>query len=283
MILKKKKALITGATGVIGKTIAQFFMREGCELILSGRSGRALEKTKQELAPGAHVVTHAADVAKIEEVERLMAFADTHFGSLDILATAAGVYGEIGTLEQCDPAKWTEAIRVNFFGTVWCVTYALPLLKKSGRGKIILLAGGGEEPLPHFVSYASSKGAIVRFTESLAAELSDAGIEANAISPGLVNSGFVEDLIAAGQERVGKEGYREAQEQLAGRGGTVSPEKAAALAVFLASRRSDGLSGRNVSAIWDNWREIPKHIKEIRKSDIYTWRRVRPKDRGYDW
>lgn len=284
MILKKKKALITGATGVIGKMIARFFVREGCEVLLSGRSEQALQEIKRAfLVSGAHVATHAADVSKVKDVERLMAFSGKHFGSLDILVTAAGVYGEIGTLEQCDPMKWTEAVHVNFLGTVWCVKYALPFLRKSERGKIILFAGGGEGPLPRFASYASSKGAIVRFTESIAAELSDAAIEVNAISPGLVNSGFVEDLIVAGPERVGEDRYREAKKQLAGRGGTVSPEKAAALAVFLASRASDGLTGRNVSAVWDNWQEIPGHLKGIRESDIYTWRRVKPKDRGYDW
>ena len=59
--------------------------------------------------------------------------------------------------------------------------------------------------------------------------------------------------------------------------------EAAALAVFLASSESDGISGKNISAVWDRWQEFPKHKKEIMKSDIYNLRRVKPKDSGYDW
>ena len=65
-------------------------------------------------------------------------------------------------------------------------------------------------------------------------------------------------------------------------GGT-PPEKAAELAVFLASSESDGLTGRLISAVWDNWHEIPKRLPEIIASDVFTMRRIIPKDRGFDW
>lgn len=286
MKLIGKIALITGGNGVIGSTIARSYALEGCAVILVGRSEETLERTRKEImleAPGADVIYYRADVSKIEDVQRVLATVAKESKRLDILVTAAGVYGEIGTLEQCEPEQWLEAVRVNLFGTMLFTKYALPLLKKSTSAKIITFAGGGDGPLPHFSSYVSSKGAILRFTETVADELANERITVNAISPGLVNSGFVEDLLKAGEERVGRERYQAAKRQLTGEGGVVSPEKAAALAVWLASEKSNGLTGKNISAVWDNYKDISNHLAEIMKSDIYNWRRIKPKDRGYDW
>jgi 3-oxoacyl-[acyl-carrier protein] reductase len=283
MRLKNKIALITGATGVIGSAIARFFINDGCHVILVGRSAEAVERLKKSLDSDAQVDGYVADMAKLTSVQSLMAEVQKKYEYLDILVTAAGVYGEIGSLEQCDPAKWTEAAEVNLFGTVWCVQTAIPLLKKSRRGKIITFAGGGEGALPNFTAYVSSKGAILRFVETAAKELETQNIEINAVSPGLINSGLVQDLINAGEEKVGKEKYQEALAQVAGKVDTVSPDRAASLAVFLASEESDGLSGKNISAVWDKWEEIPNHLEEIKKSDVYNWRRIKPKDRGYEW
>lgn len=284
MILSGKTAIITGGTGVIGETIAGFFVREGCEVLIVGRSETALQKSREKLSiSGSRIEIFRADVSQLEDVKSLMEHAERIFGRLDILVTAAGIYGEIGSLEQCDPEGWLEAIKVNLWGTMLCVKYALPLLYKSSNGKIIVFAGGGDGPMPNFTSYTSSKGAILRFTESAAAELSAKWVAINAISPGLVNSGLVRDLVRAGEERVGKDKFGEARAQLVGQGGVVSPEKAAALAVFLASDESNGLTGKSISAVWDKWQEIPNHLKEIAESDVYNWRRIKPKDRGYDW
>lgn len=282
MKLKNRRAIITGGTGVIGKTIADFFIREGCHVLLSGRSIETLNEAKKGFNSSL-VDVYPADVSKIEDVKKLMQEAGRIFPAIDILVTAAGMYGEIGSLEQCDAENWFNAIRTNLLGTVYSVKFALPLLKQGTNAKIITFAGGGDGPLENFSAYASSKGAVLRFTETVAHELKNIGISINAISPGLVNSGLVEELIKVGHDRAGHQKYEEALRQVAGTGGVVSPEKAAALAVFLASKESNGLTGKNISAVWDNWQEIPKHIKEIQDSDTYNWRRVKPKDRGYDW
>lgn len=281
MILKDKIALITGAGGEIGGDIARFFVSEGCRVLAVGRSLDSLNRLKEKLNDSVEIFM--ADVSKPEDVRSLMDFADKTFGRLDILVTAAGTYGEIGSIEQCDPEKWLTAIKINLFGTILSVKYALPLLKKSKKAKILTFAGGGEGAMPNFTSYVASKGAVLRFTESVAKELEKYGIEINAISPGLVNSGLARDLIRAGEEKAGKDKFEETVAQTTGKSKTVSPEKAAALAVWLASENSDGLTGKNISAVWDNYKEIPKHIAEIAKSDIYNFRRVKPKDRGYDW
>lgn len=260
MKLKGKHALITGHRGAIGAAIASLFANEGCEVETSGD----------------------ADVSSQADIEALMARVKKKFGTLDILVLAAGTNGSVGLFEEASPVEWMRAIETNLLGTMLCIRYSLPLLRKSGSAKIITFAGGGEWPLPRFSSYVASKAAVLRLTETLAAELAP-DVDINAISPGLVNSGLAKKLIAMGKEKVGTQMYRSTLKQLSGEEETAPPEKAAALAVFLASEASNGLSGRNISAVWDHWRDIPKHLAEIMNSDIYTARRIKPKDRGYDW
>ena len=265
MKLSGKHALITGGNGVIGAAIARALADEGAEILVSGRSGGDI----------------AADVSKESDVRALMRAAQEKFDVLDVLVCAAGTNGAIGLLEETEPGAWMEAVNVNLLGTMQCIRYALPLLRKSARGKIVTFAGGGEGPRQRLSSYVASKAGVVRLTETLAAEL--APIEINVISPGLVNSGLVQRILKLGEAIVGKEMFGSAQKEVAGEGGAVSPDKAAALAVFLASDASNGLSGRNISAQWDTWEQIPEHLKEIMSSDVYTVRRIKPKDRGYGW
>lgn len=282
MILKGKTALITGATGVIGGTIAEFFAREGCNLLLCGQTADKLAELNHKLAVySIQVETFVCDVSKKDDVIALTDFASDKFGTLDVVVTAAGFYGCIGPLTQCEPEEWISAINVNLLGTMMTIKYCLALLNKNKRNKIITFAGGGEGSMPNFSSYVSSKGGVLRFVETLAEELKIFNIDINSISPGAVKSGFTDNLLSAGKDRAGKVMYEKTLEQV--KTGGESPEKAAALGVFLASNESNGLSGKNISAVWDNWREISQHLDEIMGSDIYNFRRIKPKDRGYDW
>jgi 3-oxoacyl-[acyl-carrier protein] reductase len=88
-------------------------------------------------------------------------------------------------------------------------------------------------------------------------------------------------VLAAGPEKVGRNFYEKSLKQKEQGGAPL--EKGADLAVFLASSASDGITGKLLSAIWDPWEELPGHAAELNKTDIYTLRRIVPRDRGYDW
>jgi 3-oxoacyl-[acyl-carrier protein] reductase len=155
----------------------------------------------------------------------------------------------------------------------------LPHFRSQKHGKIINLSGGGATaPLPRLSAYAASKAAVVRLTETLAHELRDDGVFVNAIAPGALNTRLLDEVLAAGPQQVGEEFYRKSLEQK-NRGGTPL-ERGAALAVFLASTDSDGISGRLLSAAWDDWQQLPRYRDELARSDIYTLRRITPQDRG---
>jgi NAD(P)-dependent dehydrogenase (short-subunit alcohol dehydrogenase family) len=117
--------------------------------------------------------------------------------------------------------------------------------------------------------------------ETLAEEVKADGIYVNSIAPGALNTRLLDEVLEAGPEKVGKSFYERALKQKAEGGAPL--ERGAELAVFLASAASDGLTGKLISAMWDPWESIPKHMADLLMSDVYTLRRIVPKDRGQSW
>jgi 3-oxoacyl-[acyl-carrier protein] reductase len=158
----------------------------------------------------------------------------------------------------------------------------IPHFRRQGYGKIINLSGGGATaPLPRISAYACSKAAVVRLTETLAEELRDARVDVNAIAPGPLNTRLLDEVLRAGPDRVGRDFYDRSVKQRDG--GGVPLEKGAALAVFLASAAGDGITGRLLSAVWDDWARLPRRREALAASDVYTLRRIVPEDRGLTW
>ena len=280
-MLTNKKAIITGGSRGIGKSIAKAFVEAGAEVLLVARNQAELETVRRELASKSRVEAMKADVSSAADTDAVAQQAAKLWSGVDILVNAAGIYGPIGPLAEADVTEWRRTIDINLVGTFLMMRAVAPLMKKGGGGKIINFSGGGEGAYANFAAYAASKGAVVRLTETAAEELKKYNIEVNAIAPGAVNTKLLEDLLKAGPEKVGAETYKCSLEQK--ENGGVPPEKAAELVVFLASDVSRGLSGRIISAIHDDYKKFPARLKEIMESDIYTWRRIKPKDRGYDW
>jgi NAD(P)-dependent dehydrogenase (short-subunit alcohol dehydrogenase family) len=148
-------------------------------------------------------------------------------------------------------------------------------------GSIINLSGGGAtSPRPNFSAYATAKAGLVRFSETLARELAEFHIRVNAVAPGAMNTAMQRAVLDAGAARAGEKEYQLALEQ--GRDGGAPPERAAELCLFLASPDAAGISGRLISAVWDDWPALGGR-PELAASDIYTLRRIVPEDRGMQW
>ncbi|MEK7382583.1 MAG: SDR family oxidoreductase, partial [Elusimicrobiota bacterium] len=132
-----------------------------------------------------------------------------------------------------------------------------------------------------FSAYAVSKAAIVRFAETLAEEVRGQGIDVNAIAPGALNTRLLDEVLAAGPEKAGGQFFERSSKQKESGGAPLGV--AAELAAFLASDQSDGITGKLISAVWDDWARWPEHIDELRSSDVYTLRRISGRDRGCAW
>ena len=183
---------------------------------------------------------------------RLFAAAANAFGKLDIVVNNAGVYGPMGSIETIDWDEWVQAIAINLNGLVYCCRKAVEAFKPQRYGKIINLSGGGAtNPLPGISAYAASKAAVVRFTETLALEVKEFGIDVNAVAPGALATRLTDQLIAAGPDRVGAS-LHERMTKLQKEGGTPL-SVGASLCVYLASAESDGVTGRLIAAQWDPW------------------------------
>lgn len=286
MKLKGRKILITGASQGLGLAIAERCLAEGADVAVCSRSRAQIEETGASLharaKEGQRVIAAVADVSNPKDVEGLVARADEQLGGLDGLVNNAGIYGPKGAIEDVDFAEWARAIEINLYGTVLPCRAVLPVFRRHGRGKIVNLSGGGATaPLPRLSAYAASKAAVVRFTETLAEELRGSNIDVNAIAPGALNTRLLDEVLAAGPDKVGKSFYDRALRQKAEGGAPL--DKGAALCAFLLSSEGDGIRGRLLSAVWDPWAELPGRRAELEESDIYTLRRIVPKDRGRDW
>jgi 3-oxoacyl-[acyl-carrier protein] reductase len=280
--LEGRAALITGGARGLGLEIARAYLREGARIVICSRSVAALAAAQDELAAAGEVHAHAADVSVPEAAQELVAFAAEKLGGLDILVNNAGVYGPKGAIDEIVWAQWVRAIEINLMGSVLPARFALGHLRQSERGKVVQLSGGGAtSPLPMLSAYAASKAAVVRFAETLAHEVADDGIDVNAIAPGALNTTMLDEVLEAGPEAVGEAFYAKAVEQR-DNGGTPLTH-GAELAVYLGSRRSDGISGRLLSAVWDPWEELEQHAETLEESDIYTLRRIVPAERGEGW
>jgi len=250
--LKQKTAIITGASRGIGATIARVFAEEGASLILCSRTSEVENVAAQIRTIGCNAAVYRVDVSQVVDVHRMIKDALSNFDRIDILVNNAGIYGPIGQLWKNDQASWRNTVAVNLFGTVNCITSVLPHMIERRKGKIINLAGGSEGAFPRFSAYACSKSAVVRLTETLAEELMEYNIDINSIAPGPVNTRLLDEVLAAGAEAGSF--YEKALKQK--QGGGISADRAAELAVFLASDASDKITGRLLSAIWDDWRSL---------------------------
>jgi NAD(P)-dependent dehydrogenase (short-subunit alcohol dehydrogenase family) len=170
-------------------------------------------------------------------------------------------------------AAWIQTIQVNLIGTYLCCRAVVPIMHKQSRGKIINLSGAGAtNAWRNLSAYGVSKVAVVRLTETLALELEGLNIQVNALGPGSIHTQMWEELRDSAHTAGDTQLYALGQRVTSG--GGASLERAAALAVFLASDASGTLSGRLISAVTDDFPNLPTQIQRIMASDALTLRRV---------
>lgn len=291
MKLANRNAIITGGSQGLGRALVDAFVREGANVIFCARDRDAIaamqeqykEQVKASAYPEQRVFAQGCDVSSVDEVEELFAAADEIFpGPLHILVNNAGIYGPKGPTDDVDLDEWKRCIDVNLYGTLIPCRAAMHRFKKSGYGKIVNLSGGGAtNPMPNISAYASAKAAVVRLTETLALELAPFHVDVNAVAPGALNTRLLDEVIAAGPEKVGADFYQKSVKQ--SKEGGVPLELGADLCVYLASDESDGISGKLISAKWDPWARLQDYKAELQSSDIYALRRITPEDRGKKW
>lgn len=284
--LHGKVAIVTGANQGLGLEIARHYKDTGASVVMCARNREVLARARTELslglASGQAIEAVVADVSDGRSVQQLVETTVQRFGRIDILVNNAGVYGPMGPSDVVDWAEWIRTIEINLFGSILVCRAVLPFMKAQKRGKIIQLSGGGATgPMPNISAYAVSKAAVVRFSETLAEEVRQFNIDVNAIAPGALNTRMLDEVLIAGPDKVGPAFFAKSMKQReSGGAGFV---RGAELAVFLASEASNGITGRLISAVWDDWEQWPAHRDELNATDAYTLRRITGRDRALPW
>jgi NAD(P)-dependent dehydrogenase (short-subunit alcohol dehydrogenase family) len=267
--LKDKGVLITGAGRGIGKRLAIGFAAAGARVGLLARSQPELDLAKLEIqhAGGAALRIRA----EVRDFEQMCAAADRMravFGGVHILIAAAGVQGPIGPLAEAAPRHWAETIAINLVGIMHSCRAVLPQMIERRSGKLILLSGGGAaNPRPGFSAYAAAKAGVVRMAETLAEEVRDCNVQVNCIAPGASYTHMTDEILHAGERASRKE--IEDAEHVRLTGG-IAPEKQIQLALFLASARSNHVSGKLIH-VNDDWKRLER---ENANPELFTLRRV---------
>jgi 3-oxoacyl-[acyl-carrier protein] reductase len=233
--LTGRTALVTGASGGIGAAIAKALHGQGATVALSGTRAAVLDEIASRLGTRVHVVT--CNLAKPDEVERLVPAAEAAMGSIDILVNNAGITRDMLFLRMKD-ADWDEVLAINLTSGFRLTRAALRGMMKRRFGRIIAITSVvGVTGNAGQANYAAAKAATIGMSKSLAAEVASRGITVNAIAPG-----FIDTAMTAGLT----EKQRDAILAVVPAARLGLPEEIASAAVYLASAEASYVTGHTL-------------------------------------
>jgi NAD(P)-dependent dehydrogenase (short-subunit alcohol dehydrogenase family) len=261
---------VTGAGRGIGKRLALGFARLGARIGLVSRSKAEIDLAHIEIEQAAgNALRIRADVTDPEQLTLAVDRLRVVFGSpVDILVCAAGVTGPLSAFVQASARAWTDSVNINLFGVVHSCRAVLPHMVERRSGKIIVLTCASDQPPNlNFSAYSTAKTAVVRFVESLAAEVLDHNVQVNCFDPGPAYTNTTDEIIRA-ESRL--EHHVVAAAKDTRRTGGVSPELQLEHVAFLASEQSNHITGKLIH-VTDDWKKL-KHA--TLRPEAFTLRRV---------
>jgi NADP-dependent 3-hydroxy acid dehydrogenase YdfG len=284
--IKNQAVFISGATSGLGLQAAEYFVKSGKSVIFCARSPEDVIRTRNHLSDlsvnDQLIIGYANDVSNADATKEMINLVLETGIFIDILICNAGVIGPINKFLETDLQEWKDAFNINLYGTMNLIMSVLPSMVSRKFGRVIHISGGGAtSPLFGMSSYAASKAAAVRFIETLSLEYEDSDITFNSIAPGMLKTKLLDQMLDAGPNRIGENLFKKSLYKADM--SSDSTEKALELMDFLTSNISAGITGRLISADWDNWAEWPNNLEELKNTDLYTLRRITGRDRGQLW
>jgi NAD(P)-dependent dehydrogenase (short-subunit alcohol dehydrogenase family) len=242
-------AAVTGAGRGIGREIALHQAQGGAKVAVLARTAREIEETASLInGEGGTAVAIPVDLLGRLAVEHALGRVAKEFGPIDLLVNNHGSFRAFGPIWECDPDVWWQDVEINLRGTFNTCRVAAPAMVARGKGRIVNLVGGGTgNSFPHGSGYASSKAAIMRFTECLNDTTKDRGVLAFAVDPGLVRTSMTELQLFSDAGKT----YLPNIQQLFDNGVNIPASHAAALIADIAAGRFDPLAGRLLRGVDD--------------------------------
>jgi NAD(P)-dependent dehydrogenase (short-subunit alcohol dehydrogenase family) len=201
--LEGKIAVITGGSSGIGLAAAKRFVEEGAYVFIVGRRQSELDKAKAEI--GRNVTVVQADVAGLDDLDRLYAIVKEQRGALDIVVASAG-FVERKLTQDATAEHFDKTFGINARGVYFTVQKALPLLRKGGA--VVLVSSSLHlKGLPEHGTYAATKAALRSFARTWAMELRDRGIRVNTLSPGAIDTPIIDSQFKSKEEADGARAF----------------------------------------------------------------------------
>jgi NAD(P)-dependent dehydrogenase (short-subunit alcohol dehydrogenase family) len=272
--LDSKNIIVTGGSLGIGLAVSKKIASEGGTVIMLARNVYDLQTAIGQLKQlyNSNHYYYSVNISEKNEIEKFKNSIKNKFEEIHGLVNCAGIYGPIGKTTSINSDDILNTIKINLMGTIYmCSMFAN--LNSINKRKIINFSGGGAATsFPNYSAYATSKTAIVRLTENLSIELCENNIDINCVAPGFVITRLHNNTLEAGPDKAGKNFFENTQKQI--KNGAISSEKAADLTSFLLSEDSDGITGKFISAPWDNWQDetFQKLLRDDK--DFATLRRI---------
>ncbi|HWK94053.1 MAG TPA: SDR family oxidoreductase [Pseudolabrys sp.] len=239
-----QKVLITAGAAGIGREFARAFAATGAKIFVCDIDDAALAAIAKEI-PG--LVAKRCDMAVRAEIEKMVPAAAEALGGIDVLINNAGIAGMTLPVADYPPDDWDKVMAINLTSMFDTTRLAIPYLKQSEAGSIINLSSvAGRFGIPNRSPYAATKWAVIGLTKTLAIELGEWGIRANAIAPGLVEGDRIQRVFRGKQQLTGRTMDEILDETFSYQSikTFVDPKDIAALAVFLASPAAKSISGQ---------------------------------------
>jgi NAD(P)-dependent dehydrogenase (short-subunit alcohol dehydrogenase family) len=267
--LSEQIALVTGGGRGLGRYIAQALARAGAAVAVVARSeGEIAETATLITQAGGRAAPFTADVTDFDAIQRAVSSIEQQLGAVDLLVNNAGRFHAPGPIWETDADDWWRDVEVNVRGPFLCAKAVLPGMMARQRGRMINLASqAGLWGIPAGSGYCSSKAALIRFSEILAADVKPYGISVFAVDPGTVQTPMNDYLLASQVIDKYVHGFIELFEQ----GRDVPPDLIANLTVRLASGQADALSGRFIS-VQDDLDDFIQRAEQVAKDDLYMLR-----------
>ena len=264
--LEGRVAVVTGAGRGIGRAVALALAHAGAKIAALARTQSEIEETAALINKSGVARAFAVNVTDTSGVHRAIEEIEAALGPVDVLVNNAGQLGRIGPFVECDPEDWWRVLDVNLRGPMLCTRAVLPGMMARGSGRIVNIASGAM-PYPYLSAYVTSKTALVRFSETLAAETRARGVHIFAIAPGTTRTAMSEHSLTSEEGRRWIPWFgRIFTDKL-----DVPMERPVRLVVDLASGRADALSGRFVT-VYDDLDALLLRAAEIEREGLYCLR-----------